>query len=245
MIRNNFRISINKQTFVSNAVTIIMSEAASFWLKIKQLENQFRIRAIDIIWVLPFVLDGTERVVMLNLTGIFNTSVSVSSKNITTLAFLLWLTAFYLIQFLLLKLVTDTEHTITSVVAVDVVFALCFDFQTCVSAINAILINFISYWNKKPKIVIILDENLFSIFPGLSLFIMSEWIYVKWLSVHFASKLSVMVLNARAFHIQFFKKITSEIMILEFNINCLSSKTSLKACFQSRGRSNTQIMKSA
>lgn len=60
---------------------------------------------------------------MLLLTRIFDFSISVSSKDITAFAFLLWLTAFYLIQFLPLKLVTDIEHTITSIVTMGIMFA--------------------------------------------------------------------------------------------------------------------------
>lgn len=138
------------------------------------------------------------------LTRIFDSSISVSPKGFATFAFLLWLTVFYLIQFLPLTLATDTEHTIISVVTTDAMFALSFYFQTCVSARNITLINFTSYWNKKPMIVIILDENIFSIFLMLSLFILSKWISVKLLPVHFASKLSLLFLNAHAFHIQYF-----------------------------------------
>lgn len=122
---------------------------------------------------------------MLMLTQLSDSSVSVSSKGITTFAFLLWLTASYLIQFLPLKLVTDTEHTITSVATMDIMFALSFDFQTCASAGNITLINFRFYLNKKPIIVIISDENIFSIFLRLSLLILSKWIYVQLLPVHF------------------------------------------------------------
>lgn len=142
---------------------------------------------------------------MLMLTRIFGSSISVSSKCITSFAFLLWLTAFYLIQFLPLKLVTDTEPTCISIVTMDVLFALSFDFQTSVSARNITTINFRSYCNKKTMIVIILGENIFSIFLRLSLFILSKWIYVKVLPVHFASKLSS-IFECSCFSHTFFKK---------------------------------------
>ena len=115
-----------------------------------------------------------------------------------------WLTAFYLIQFLPLKLVTDTEHTIADVVTTDVTFVLSFDFQTCASARNITLINFRSYWNKKPIIVIISDQNIFSIFLRLSFFILSKQIYVKLIPVHFASKLGLLFLNSHVYHTLFF-----------------------------------------
>lgn len=157
---------------------------------------------IDITWVLPCVLDGTERVMLLMLTQLSDFSVSVSSKGITTFAFLLWLTASYLIQFLPLKLVTDTEHTITSVATMDIMFALSFDFQTCASARNITLINFRFYLNKKPIIVIISDENIFSIFLRLSLLIVK--MDLCEITACSFCMLSLLFLNAHDLHIQFF-----------------------------------------
>lgn len=127
----------------------------------------------------------------MTLTRIFDSSFCFIKRHYY-LCFLIMATAFSLISFLLLKLVTDTEHTSTSTVTMNAMFALSFDFQTDISARIITLIIFRSCWNKKPMIVIILDENILSIFLRISLFILPKWIYVRLLPVHFASQLSLL-----------------------------------------------------